>query len=971
MIKIPLLFAKKLELKPLLAADVRKSFELFEPWLEHSGMPFFPGFTDHSPRHINEVLTTAASLIADDSHELLSAEDVAVLCMAVLLHDCGMHITQDAFRKLVSNSDSPLIPSFDDLPWGQLWKDFLSEAKRFGQEKLIAVFGDSQPVSISNFDMDDLSERDCLLIGEFIRRHHTRLAHEIAIQGVSKFGSAPIRLSFDDVEICDLAGLVARSHGMSIRETFNYLEEKYSTIATYRNIKAPYLMAVLRIADYVQVQSERAIRTLLSVKELRSPVSRQEWLNHFAVKDVTTEHADPEAFHVNAAPADVKTYLRLTALFKDIQRELDESWATLGEVYGRSKTLHLLGLTIRRIRSNLDNKEKFARAVQYIPLKANFDSSGPDLLRLLVGPLYEYQYGVGIRELIQNAVDASRERLSFLNSSGDDLKLLLSVDVQVEETHDGTGWITISDNGVGMTLETVIRYFLIAGASFRNSDAWKRQHVDDEGQPRIVRGGRFGVGALAAFLLGDEIQVTTRHVNRDEVEGVTFSARIDDPVVQLNRCSAPIGTKIKIFVSNKEVFEGLRPASYDAYDIKEGLCELRSWAAVDWYVHRVPELRCSWRGFNFPEHKAEGRLIYKGKYQLNSNFNVPDIGENEAGWELLPDSAPYRRIIWRYCKEVFDRKKYGFISDEISLNGIRVKNNNAWRTDSHLILPPGLRIGELNFSITRPTMAISDPAGICPINLQRNAIAFERMGIDVKLAHAILTRHFERLFKQMPTCMTFAELYKFHDILKSAVGVTYDCQVGPICCTRDGIMLFTHENLRLAKVNTVMFIDADLSESNSALLDFIGKDEALVLRFQDGGLQAWTNWFRAFFDTYSQIIPSYNHREIGIPFFVTVARGQFVLGENWTYVNTKKRVARHLLDALDYAKVGDHVFLSTRDGMGIQLQQRCAKVAAILPRNAEIGLWVLKESEPLNMETSLLQIAWNASFGGQYFKCFV
>ncbi|MGB9107713.1 MAG: hypothetical protein WCC39_03405, partial [Telluria sp.] len=213
MIKIPELFVSKLEQKPSLASDVRKSFDSFEPWLRDSGMPFFPGFTDHSPQHVNDVLTTAASLIGDDSHDLLSAEDVSVLCMAVLLHDCGMHLTQDSFRALVCNFEGPLIPSFDELSWGQLWKDFLSEARRFGQEKLIAVFGDSQPIDVRNFDINNLSERDCLLVGEFVRRHHTRLAHEIAIKGISIAGSDPICLSFNDREICDLAGLVARSHG--------------------------------------------------------------------------------------------------------------------------------------------------------------------------------------------------------------------------------------------------------------------------------------------------------------------------------------------------------------------------------------------------------------------------------------------------------------------------------------------------------------------------------------------------------------------------------------------------------------------------------------------------------------------------------------------------------------------------------------------------------------------------------------
>ncbi len=56
--------------------------------------------------------------------------------------------------------------------------------------------------------------------------------------------------------------------------------------------------------------------------------------------------------------------------------------------------------------------------------------------------------------------------------------------------------------------EHVIReYFLKADASFRTSDAWHKAHDQqadepDPGKPRIIRTGRFGIGALAMFLFG-------------------------------------------------------------------------------------------------------------------------------------------------------------------------------------------------------------------------------------------------------------------------------------------------------------------------------------------------------------------------------------------------------------------------------------------------------------------------------------
>lgn len=181
MIKIPALFVRTLEKSPELYTAINQNFTIFEPWIEQSGMPFFPGYTDHSPRHINDVLDAAASLITDEGHSLLTPEDIVVICMAALLHDSGMHLTQDGFRALIEESNQPIVSGFGDQPWAQLWKDFISEARRFGQDKLIAIFGDDEPLRVNEIDYENLTERDYLLIGEFVRRHHARLAHEIAI----------------------------------------------------------------------------------------------------------------------------------------------------------------------------------------------------------------------------------------------------------------------------------------------------------------------------------------------------------------------------------------------------------------------------------------------------------------------------------------------------------------------------------------------------------------------------------------------------------------------------------------------------------------------------------------------------------------------------------------------------------------------------------------------------------------------
>jgi hypothetical protein len=83
-----------------LHAGVLLSFAEFAPWLRSSGTPFFPEYTDHGPNHVTEVLESAVSLASDDSHRIMTAGDAATLCLARLLHDAAMHLTEDGFLAL-------------------------------------------------------------------------------------------------------------------------------------------------------------------------------------------------------------------------------------------------------------------------------------------------------------------------------------------------------------------------------------------------------------------------------------------------------------------------------------------------------------------------------------------------------------------------------------------------------------------------------------------------------------------------------------------------------------------------------------------------------------------------------------------------------------------------------------------------------------------------------------------------------
>lgn len=671
MLIIPDLLKAKISQDSKLTASIHASLAEFEPWLSYSGLPFFPEYTDHGPKHVEEVLRTAVSLIRDEAMPVVTATDAAILILAILLHDSAMHMTEDGFLDLISGrypSDPTITGLLSDKPWPIIWEDYLTKARRFDARELYLLFGDHEPVERPAKDPQKWSRRARMLIGDFIRRHHHRIAHEIALWGVPGASSHRLQLQVDS-ELADLAGLVARSHGLAVRSCLPYLAEKYD-LRQYRDVHAVFLMTLLRLADYLQVQAERAPGNLLRVRAIKSPLSAREWKTHVSVRDIRTTHEDPEAIFIDVRPEEVASFLRLSNLLADIQREFDSSWAVLGEVYGRWDQLKSLGLTLRRVRSNLENDEAFEKSLSYIPRAAAFEASSGDLIPLLVAPLYGNNPEIGVRELLQNSVDAVLERLEWEEQTGSMKNSLPTphIEITLDISKEGA-WLTVSDNGIGMTADVICSYFLRVGASFRRSDAWRSRFESGEGRSRILRSGRFGIGVLAAFLLGDEIEVTTRHLEVGEHEGISFKASPDTELIELQKRKFRVGTEIRIKLSPDAV------ASLQKNQV--------IW---DWYCLDFPSVH---------------RKMMPQNSILWQRWHLAGPADKLAkGWRRVqhPD---FRDIQWSYRHEI------------LVCNGIYIGNSSYFNRRCK-------EWGELELGV--PGLSIFDADGKLPLSLQRRSI---------------------------------------------------------------------------------------------------------------------------------------------------------------------------------------------------------------------------------------------------------
>jgi hypothetical protein len=445
-------------------------------------------------------------------------------------------------------------------------------------------------------------------------------------------------------------------------------------------------MTLLRIADYLQIQSNRVNPGFLSVQRLRSPLSQEEWNTHLVVESIQKDDDDKECLYVDAVPSSSRIFTKLRRLLEGIQTELDTSWAVLGEVYSKEKNLKNFGLTIRRVRSNLSDSADFMRRrnPSFYPMHAALDTTGVSMLRLLVKPLYGDRPEVGVRELLQNSLDAVRELEQVIADNLDYRsvpRLKQSCDVLIRIVKQGgADWLIISDRGIGMTAEVVKEFYLKAGASFRQSDAWWNEFVSN-GKSKILRSGRFGIGALAAFLLGDRLQVQTRNVKASPQDGVSFDVSMDVDAVELKRVALrEVGTRIKIRL-NKEASTSLREHP-------------QSW---DWYVLRTPSVE---------------RFIDKKK--LKTAYAFPNWREvqKRSDWRIWKADG-LEAVQWTYMGE----RRQTF-----SCNGIKIAE---WENPYFSYEEVRGRAHPYYELVSLPSLSIYDPdANLC-LNLQRTTVESE------------------------------------------------------------------------------------------------------------------------------------------------------------------------------------------------------------------------------------------------------
>ena len=425
----------------------------------------FQIYTLHGMTHSVHVAEYMYELI--DDVEKMSDLEIVMLIYAALFHDIGMVVSDREIEKI--KTDKLLL----------------------GNRKYSKVF--------QKYNNENIALQECVrpVHGKRSREFLERIDDENKEMFLVSAGTATTFKS-------ELA-LICQAHN----EDFEWISKELQseTIKGEYNLNAQYIAILLRIADYLDMDAQRA--PLYLYKYLNpTDYSDLEWRQHFDIDNYTkitlNENTGQKEIRFIGSSKEPAVHRKLLKYFDDIDKEL---LSAVQLCQNFKKDIYLLNVYPHII----NQIEPIGFVFSDYKLELNYKA----ITNLLMGENIYGDKKYGLREIIQNSIDACKTMeetaQTHENFVFQKYEPIILVALNKEKQS-----VTILDNGSGMNLEILKRYFLNVGVSYYNSDAYKLQGRE------YVPIGHYGIGFLSCFMLSDKVEVRTKHIEENQIIKIEF-----------------------------------------------------------------------------------------------------------------------------------------------------------------------------------------------------------------------------------------------------------------------------------------------------------------------------------------------------------------------------------------------------------------------------------------------------------------
>lgn len=450
--------------KSLFLSQVNKAIEFASKILPMI-TKVFQTYTLHGMTHSVHVAEYMYELI--DDAEKMSDLEIVMLIYAALFHDIGMVVSDREIEEI----------KIDKL--------------LLGNRKYSKVF--------QKYNNENIALQECVrpVHGKRSRNFLERIDDENKELFLVSVGTAT---TFQN----ELA-LICQSHN----EDFEWISKEIhsETIKGEYSLNAQYIAVLLRIADYLDMDAQRV--PLYLYKYLNpTDYSDLEWRQHFDIdnytKIVLNETTGQKKILFIGSSKEPAVHRKLLKYFDDINKELLNA-VNLCQLFG--KDIYLLNVYPHIINNIKPDGFTFSD----YKLELNYKA----ITNLLMGESIYGDKKYGLREIIQNSIDACKtmEETAQTHENFIFQKYEPIIIIALNKVKQS---VTILDNGSGMNVEILKKYFLNVGVSYYNSDAYNLQ--GREYSPI----GHYGIGFLSCFMLSDKVEVRTKHIEENKIIKIEF-----------------------------------------------------------------------------------------------------------------------------------------------------------------------------------------------------------------------------------------------------------------------------------------------------------------------------------------------------------------------------------------------------------------------------------------------------------------
>ncbi|MFD1992851.1 ATP-binding protein [Paenibacillus nicotianae] len=433
-------------------------YEDVKPLLNQRIAKVFPNYTQHDTEHSFRIMNNMFKLIPDIDN--LNELEISVLILAALLHDIGMAATEEEIHKIKN----------DELIYNEI--KYTSLLIKFNGDEIEAL-------------------------QEYIRKVHAKRSSIYILKELTDHLLIPgmRNKSFANIvaEVCD-------SHTRDILWVKNNMSSKY--IIGELSINIQFCSLLLRLGDILDFDGSRTPRRLYTAINPKA-YSKEEWKQHFAIDNIDKITINPNtgerSIYIYGKCGEPNIYRKLLRYIEWINEEILHAI----EMTKEFKNPHKLDIYYK-----VQNKITL-KSYTFVDLK--FQMNYQKTLKLLMG---ENLYGdkrVGLREIVQNSIDACL-MLQEIKSKDQNIrynqpyqpKIFIIIDKK-------NGQVKIKDNGKGMNIFELKNFFLAVGSSYFQSEEYL---LGDYSYKPI---GRYGIGFLTGFMLSNNILIRTKGYREDKL----------------------------------------------------------------------------------------------------------------------------------------------------------------------------------------------------------------------------------------------------------------------------------------------------------------------------------------------------------------------------------------------------------------------------------------------------------------------